>query len=62
VNPPGGHVEHDAILVVDCKVGTPPATAHEGITLDASPAPNFDITNDSGHGETLFVSRSHSGG
>ncbi len=63
VNPPTGHVETDAILVVDCKLGTPPASAHEGIKLDARPAaPNFDITNDSSHGETLFLSRSHSGG
>ncbi|MEK6227499.1 MAG: hypothetical protein AABM40_14555 [Chloroflexota bacterium] len=63
VNPAAGHVETDAILVVDCKLGTPPPTAHEGIKLDARPlAPNFDITNDSGHGETLFLSRSHSGG
>ena len=61
VNPPIGHKETDAILVVDCKVGTPPTTAHEGITLSHQGA-NFDITNDSGHGETLFVSRSHSGG
>lgn len=63
VHPAGGHVELDAILVVDCKLGTPPATAHEGIKLDARPnAPNFDMTNDSEHGETLFLSRSHSGG
>ncbi len=61
VNPPSGHVEVDAILVVDCKLGTPPATAHEGIKLSHQGA-NFDMTNDSGHGETLFVSRSHSGG
>jgi len=63
VNPPIGHKEADAILVVDCKLGTPPATAHEGILWDGRPgAPNFDTTNDSGHGETLFLSRSHSGG
>ena len=63
VTPALGHVELDAILVVDCKLGTPPATAHEGIKLDGRPAaPNFDMTNDSGHGETLFLSRSHSGG
>ena len=63
VNPPRGHVEHDAILTIECKLGTPPVTAHEGITLDARPGgPNFDMTNDSEHGETLFVSRSHSGG
>jgi len=63
VNPPAGHVETDAILVVDCKLGTPPAGAHEGIKLDGRPlAPNFDMTNDSGNGETLFISRSHSGG
>ena len=61
VNPPAGHVEVDAILIVDCKVGTPPTTAHEGIKLSHA-AQNFDMTNDSGHGETLFVSRSHSGG
>jgi hypothetical protein len=63
VNPAVGHHELDAILVVECKLGTPPATAHEGIKLDARPnGPNFDITNDSAHGETLFLSRSHSGG
>jgi len=63
VNPPAGHVEIDAILVVDCKLGTPPATAHEGIKLDGRPAaPNFDMTNDSPNGETIFLSRSHSGG
>jgi len=61
VNPPAGHVEVDAILIVDCKLGTPPTTAHEGIQLSHA-AQNFDMTNDSGHGETLFVSRSHSGG
>ncbi|MDP9274697.1 MAG: hypothetical protein M3O99_03765, partial [Chloroflexota bacterium] len=53
VNPPIGAVETDATLVVDCKLGTPPTTAHEGIKLDGRPAaPNFDITNDSPHGET----------
>lgn len=63
VNPPLGHKEADVTLVVDCKLGTPPATAHEGIMLDGRPAaPNFDITNDSMHGETIFLSRSHSGG
>src|SRR2546427_11285246 len=63
VNPPAGHVEVDAILVVECKLGTPPATAHEGIKLDGRPlAPNFDMTNDSPNGETIFLSRSHSGG
>ena len=63
VNPPAGHVELDAILTVECELGTPPATAHEGITLDARPfGPNFNVTNDSMNGETLFVSRSHSGG
>jgi hypothetical protein len=63
VDPLYGYFETDAILVVDCKVGTPPASAHEGIKLDARPnGPNFDMTNDSGHGETLFLSRSHSGG
>ena len=63
VNPPAGHVEIDAILVVDCKLGTPPATAHEGIKLYGRPAaPNFDMTNDSPNGETIFLSRSHSGG
>jgi hypothetical protein len=61
VNPAAGHVEVDAILVVDCKLGTPPTTAHEGIKLSHA-AQNFDMTNDSGHGETLFLSRSHSGG
>jgi hypothetical protein len=65
VIPPVGHVEgDDAILVVDCKLGTPPPSAQEGIKLDVSPlgGPNFNITNASEHGETLFVSRSHSGG
>ena len=63
VNPPAGHVEVDATLVVDCLLGTPPATAREGIRLDGRPAaPNFDMTNQSEHGETLFLSRSHSGG
>ena len=58
-----GHVELDAILVVDCKLGTPPVTAKEGIRVDARPGSrNFDITNESMHGETLFLSRSHSGG
>lgn len=63
VNPPAGHVELDAVLYVDCKLGTPPATAKEGIRLDRRPGgPYFDITNESMHGETLFLSRSHSGG
>lgn len=63
VNPPAGQVELDAILYVDCKLGTPPATAHEGIRLDARPnAPYFNVTEDSPHGETIFLSRSHSGG
>jgi hypothetical protein len=63
VNPPAGHVEIDAVLYVECLLGTPPVTAKEGIRLDAKPAaPNFDMTNQSGNGETLFVSRSHSGG
>lgn len=63
VNPPAGHVEVDATLFVDCLIGTPPVTAREGIRLDGRPAaPNFDTTNESPHGETLFISRSHSGG
>jgi hypothetical protein len=61
VNPPAGHVEVDAILVVDCKLGTPPTTAHEGIKLSHA-AQNFDVTNDSPNGETIFFSRSHAGG
>jgi len=61
VDPTKGHVEVDAILVVECKLGTPPTTAHEGIKLSHA-ARNFDITNDSEHGETIFLSRSHSGG
>ena len=63
VNPPAGQGELDAILYVDCKLGSPPATAHEGIRLDARPnGAYFDVTEDSSHGETILLSRSHAGG
>lgn len=63
VHPPAGHVEIDATLFVECLIGAPPATAKEGTRLDGRPAaPNFDMTNQSPNGETLFISRSHSGG
>jgi hypothetical protein len=63
VNPPAGQVEADVILYVNCLLGTNPS-GEEGIKLDGRPhAPNFDTTiENEGHGETLFVSRSHSGG
>jgi len=62
VNPPVGQVEADVILFVNCRLGPNPS-GQEGIKLDGRPhAPNFDITNASMNGETLFISRSHSGG
>lgn len=48
----GGTVELDGTLTVDCLIGTPPAGANEGVTLNVKDLINF---NKEVEGETLFV-------
>ena len=57
-----GHVELDSILSVNSLVGSHPAGL-EGVKLDAGPlGPNFNITEPSVNGATVFVSRSNADG
>jgi hypothetical protein len=51
----GAHVEADGTLTVDCLLGSPPAGAGEGVTLNVKDLLNF---NKEVSGETLFVKTS----
>ena len=52
VSPAGGGSGHDAILQVNCQLGTPPAGTEEGFTLAIQDAINF---NKKVSGVTVFV-------
>lgn|SRR2546425_1732322 len=54
-----GHAEFDGVLTVNCLIGGAPGL--EGIMLNIPGLVNFDTTEPSHHGETLFVTKSHSG-
>jgi hypothetical protein len=54
-----GQVEHNATISINCKIGGGPGA--EGITLNIPGLVNFDVTDASLHGETLFVSPNPNG-
>lgn len=54
-----GQVERNGTIAINCLIGGGPGA--EGITLNIPGVVNFDVTDASEHGETLFVSPNPNG-